>query len=441
MSTLEQLGRVIAGLDVKTMPDALRQKLRLHVADVVGAWVAATATAEGKALVGFRGATARSLGDHVMINCALARLSEIDDIHLAAMTTPGAIVVPAALTICASLPPVDADELAAAIAAGYEVMIRLGLAIDGPTALYRGIWPTYIGAPLGVAAGAARLFKLDATQTAHALASALTLSAPGVGHHNAATTTRWFAIGHAARGGLVAAQGAQMRFTADLDLLDGPFFKNVYGITPKLSAFTDDLDQPSSLAQLSFKPWCAARQTMPAVQALKDIIASGVEPDHMTEIRVAVLPPHLKMIDHGVVSGDRASFLTSLPYQMAAAALAPAALDDLSQTKLGLTPPLHAFMDCITLNADVGMLADYPVRWTARVTVVTSTGSHERTVTQVPGDPADTFDGATVTSKFVRFAAPVLGERDAIVLLGQALGVLSDARHCAIILQRIGSAT
>src|SRR5262249_20124918 len=158
------------------------------------------------------------------------------------------------------------------------------------------------------------------------------------------------------------------------------FFKNVYGITPKLSAFTDELDQPSSVAQLSFKPWCAARQTMPAVQALKDVIASGVEPDRMTEIHVAVLPPHLKMIDHGVVSGDRASFLTSLPYQMAAAALAPTALDDLSQTKLGLTPPLHAFMDCITLNADVGLLADYPAQWTARVVVVTSAGNHERIV-------------------------------------------------------------
>src|SRR5262249_56808264 len=131
--------------------------------------------------------------------------SEMDDTHLAARTTPGAIVVPAALTICASLPPLEADELAAAIVAGYEVMIRLGLAIDGPTALYRGIWPTYIGAPLGVAAVAARLFKLDETQTGHALASALTLAAPGVGHHNAPTTSRWVAIGNAARGGLTAA--------------------------------------------------------------------------------------------------------------------------------------------------------------------------------------------------------------------------------------------
>ena len=36
-------------------------------------------------------------------------------------------------------------------------MVRLGLAIGGPTVLYRGIWPTYFAAPFGVAAVAARL--------------------------------------------------------------------------------------------------------------------------------------------------------------------------------------------------------------------------------------------------------------------------------------------
>ena len=50
----------------------------------------------------------------------------------------------------------------AAIIAGYEVMTRLGRAIDGPTILYRGIWPTYFAAPFGVAAVVARLLQLDA---------------------------------------------------------------------------------------------------------------------------------------------------------------------------------------------------------------------------------------------------------------------------------------
>src|SRR5499433_2716947 len=91
--------------------------------------------------------------------CALARLSEIDDIHLPSMTTPGGIVVPAALSIAAG--PFAADDVLAAVLAGYEVMTRVGRAIDGPTVLYRGIWPTYFAAPAAVAAVATRLLRLD----------------------------------------------------------------------------------------------------------------------------------------------------------------------------------------------------------------------------------------------------------------------------------------
>src|SRR5262249_24849334 len=157
----------------------------------------------------------------VAINCALARLSEIDDIHLGSMITPGAIVVPAALTIAAALPDLEKDEVAAAIVAGYEAMIRLGAAIDGPSVLYRGIWRTYFAAPLGGARAAARLMRLTSEQPANALSIALITASPGTGHHAAATTARWLAVGHAAARGLQAAIAAGAGFTSDLKIAEG----------------------------------------------------------------------------------------------------------------------------------------------------------------------------------------------------------------------------
>ena len=62
---------------------------------------------------------------------------------------------------------------------------------------------------------------------------------------------------------------------------------------------------------------------MAATQALKEMLAEGVAAESILRIGVAVLPPHLKMIDHGVTAGDRFSHLTSVQYQMAVAALAP----------------------------------------------------------------------------------------------------------------------
>src|SRR5215468_7115469 len=113
------------------------EKLRLHVADTVGALVAATATNEGKALIRFR-REMQSLGggasmlDDISLYCALARLSEVDDIHLASMVTPGSIVIPSALILAAHANVSEAAELAAAILGGYEAMVRLGRAVNGP---------------------------------------------------------------------------------------------------------------------------------------------------------------------------------------------------------------------------------------------------------------------------------------------------------------------
>src|SRR5215467_13717066 len=437
MSALEQLGSYVAASGRERRNEAMRELVELHLIDTVGALIASTRTVEGLGLLRFRAAIrARGQGAWALdlaTRCALARLSEIDDIHLPSMTTPSAIVIPGALTLAGALPAVAADDVIAAILAGTEAMTRLGRAIDGPAILYRGVWPTYFAAPFGMAAVAARLLKLDEEASAHALALALTLAAPAVGHHNAATTSRWFAVGNAARNGLNAALAAQQGFTCDRKLLEGRVLPDVLGITPAVAALSDGLGERIALAEVSFKPWCAARQTMAATQALKDIIAGGVAPAAIDAIAVAVPPPHLKMIDHGVVAGDRASHLTSVQYAMAAAAFAPEMAFDVQQTPTDLPPPVRGLMVKINVEADARLLADYPVSWPARVRVAAGSARHEREVTHVPGDPALPFDRESVRKKFLRFTQPVLGAENAERILARCSGVLATGAFSQLI--------
>jgi 2-methylcitrate dehydratase PrpD len=402
--------------DAKTL-----EKLRLHVVDTIGAWIAATQTAEGRALIAFRdrmramGQPGRgNLRDDLATHCALVRLSEIDDIHLASMTTPGSIAIPAALTMAAALPDVNIGDVAAAMLAGYEAMIRLGLAIKGPNVLYRGIWPTYFAAGFATAAVAARLMRLDHQQTAHALALALTTASPSVGQHHAVTTARWLSAGNAARNGLVAAFAAQAGFTADAAVMASRLFPDVYAIEPDLAAMTGD--GALAFSQVSFKPWCAARQSMAATQALREVLDTGVAAGDVSEIAAHVLPPHLKMIDHGVKPGDRASYLTSLPYQLAVAALQPAQRADLNLAADMPLQSLQAFMARVKVTGDETLLADYPASWPARIVVTTSSGLYEQRVDHVPGDPARPFTEADIGSKFQHFAAPILGDTTATLL-------------------------
>jgi 2-methylcitrate dehydratase PrpD len=400
MTALETMAAFIAENMRGCVPAATRTTARLHAIDAVGAWIAGAHTVEGQALIAFRGPA-----PDLATACAVTRSSEIDAIHLASTTTPGGIIIPAALVIATLRGETDTAAVAEAIIAGTEAMVRLGAAIGGPGILYRGIWPTYFAAPFGVAAVAARLYELDARQTANALALGFALASAGVGHHNAATTARWFAIGNAARSGLTAAQAASRGFTSDLGLLDGGFLQGAYGITPDIAAFTANLGEEFALDQTSFKPWCGARQTMAATQALREAMIDGVAPGSIASITVHVPPPTLKMIDHAVRPGDRASHLTSVQYHLALAACDPAALMDVGHSPAVLTPDIQDFMRKVRVVADAALLAHYPKAWPARIALHTPQGMREHTVVHVPGDPQRPFDERDICDKFRHITA------------------------------------
>ena len=139
-TTLQSLAAYVHGAnDVDTKVHAA---VTLHVIDTIGAWIAGAHSAEGKALLSFRrqmraqSGAAQSILTDVMTNCAVARLSEIDDIHLASMTTPGAIVIPAALT-----PISPGVVLASARAAGETAPLIF-------PALFSAFWPEGIFNPI-----------------------------------------------------------------------------------------------------------------------------------------------------------------------------------------------------------------------------------------------------------------------------------------------------
>jgi 2-methylcitrate dehydratase PrpD len=426
VTTLERLGAHAARGYGQGLPVPARAALRLHLADTVGAWIAACKTAEAQALLGFESADRASLPGRVALACALARLSEVDDIHLASGTTPGALVVPPALTIGAAL-GCGGAQLAEAIAVGYDLMTRLGAALGGAAVLYRGIWPTYLAAPFAVAGVAARLLGLGEKQAAHALAIALALASPSVGRQSGPSMSRWLAIGDAARSGVAAALAAQAGFTGDLGMLEEGFLSDVYQVFLESGALLDGLEQGGGVLQTSIKPWCAARQTMAAAQALREIMQGGVLARDIAQVVVRVPLPYLKMIDHGVVRGERTSCLTSVSYQMALAALEPDASIDPGQTRDGLPAEFEQFMARISVLPDEELLRHFPECWPALVSVETSRGRRDKLVLQVPGDPERPFDDYQVAAKFWRLVEPLVGEQSAENLLRLCFDALAES--------------
>lgn len=440
MTALELFGEWLAdGHKPRLSPD-LQKLLGLHVADTVGAWVASAHTQEGRRILAYRNALARECAGaslEIAIHCAVTRLSEIDDIHLASMITPGSIVVPAALAMAAALSDAEPAALNNAILAGYEAIVRFGLVIDGPAVSNRGIWPTYFGAAFGVAATASRLLKLDASQSAHALALALTLSSPGVGLQDAVSMSRWLAAGLAARNGLQAATAAQAGFTSDPSLLEGNYFRGIYNITPNVAALTEGLRERLILQDVAFKPWAAARQTMAATQAFRELLATGVKADGIEAVEIAVPPPFLRMVDHGI--GARMSRLTSLPYQIAIAALDPEAAFDVGQQRQ-VPAAVEALMAKVKVAADESLMTDFPKVWHARVRVNAGDQWYERAGTDASGNSVKPFDKSDVRKKFRRTGAGAVGAEACDGLIDLSLAVIDGTAKPTQLLAKIAAA-
>ena len=137
-------------------------------------------------------------------------------------------------------------------------------------------------------------------------------------------------------------------------------------------------------------------------------------------------PPCLKMIDHGVVAGERTSFLTSVAYQLALAAFDPGAALDPAHTPESVPAEIRDFMAKISVRADEDLLRHYPRSWPAKLVASVPSGKREKLVLHVPGDPERPFDESQVAAKFRRLVAPLAGERAAGELLERCLSALDE---------------
>jgi 2-methylcitrate dehydratase PrpD len=71
------------------------------------------------------------------------------------------------------------------------------------------------------------------------------------------------------------------------------------------------------------------------------------------------------------------------------------------------------------------------------VTVTTESGTCERRVTAVPGDPSRPFSADDVAAKFRRFVTPVIGEKGAEDLLAAASAAVDGRRPPAELMQAV----
>jgi 2-methylcitrate dehydratase PrpD len=428
MSVIGTLAAFVASANASALPEAQRERLRLHVADTAIASLAGASIPEGKSLRVLTDGSA--LPARIARLAAATRLTEIDDIHLPSCVTPSAGVVPVALTLAAETANFDIGEIASAIWAGTEIAARLGLAVNGPQILYRGIWPTYLVAPVAAAATAARLMGLNEARTGHALSLAVMLMAGGVGRIHGAPSGRWFLYANAVAGGIAAAQAARADFRGDLEVLDKTWLSDTHGIALNQEQLTEKLGASSVYTQLSLKPFCSAKQAIAAVDAFQTLLGRGIRPDDISKIQVRVPPSYAGMISTRAEAGARISTIVSVAHQLALAALVPAALYDIDRSAPKIDAAVALFAAKVEVAADPDLLPFYPQHWPAEVDVTVGGEVLRQRVVEAAGDPEHPLDANGVTDKGHRVLDPLVGQARATEWLKLSTAVLDDQAAC-----------
>ena len=206
--------------------------------------------------------TPASIEGAAIANAALFHARSQDDTHAASTSHPGSPTMAAALAIGEAGGHGGAEVLDA-IVLGYEVLGRIGRAFDeGITA--RGFRAAAVLGGFGAAAVAARLLRLSAEQTAHALGFAANLAGGLAQVWREGSAEGPLQLGFAARNGISAARAAAAGATAACAALDGPAgFFHAYADTDDAPAEAlRGIGHTWQLTEVTVKPYpvCAILQ-------------------------------------------------------------------------------------------------------------------------------------------------------------------------------------
>ena len=187
-----------------------------------------------------------------LVNGISSNILDYDDTHLRTVMHP---TVPVAAALCALTEhrPVTGAQFIQAFVLGIEVGCRVGNAVS-PWHYAHGWHISSTCGVFGAAAGAAKLLGLDTQQTAWALGLAAT-QASGL-REMMGGMGKSYNLGHAARGGLLAAVLAERHFTSSERALEAPRgFAHVLGDEPNLDELTRGLGETWELAANAYKPY------------------------------------------------------------------------------------------------------------------------------------------------------------------------------------------
>ena len=296
-----RLARHAAGLAFADLPPAAVAGAKTFLLDSLGVGIAGATAPDADRV---RAAAARwGAGNEATLWGTGARLpaasaafvngfqlhgQEFDCLHEAAVLHPMATLLPAALGWAEREGGISGPAFLAALAAGVDVAVALGLAATGALGFFR---PATAGG-FGAAAATARLAGFEASRIADAMGLLYAQTSGTMQPHIEASVALPLQPGFNARAALCAADLAASGLPGPHGAIDGPFgylalFETGFDLAPVWAA----LAGARRIAELSHKPFPAGRATHGGIEGVAQLRAEhGFAPAEVARVVVRAPP-------------------------------------------------------------------------------------------------------------------------------------------------------
>lgn len=275
-STTAEVARFISDLRYERIPSEVISHVKMCILDTLGCALYGSTLPWGKIVVQFvkecgagRGALIWGDGSEVpspnapLANGTLVHSFELDDIYRGGSLHTGAVTLPAVDALLSQVDQTSGKDFLAAVVAGFETGCRVGRA-NGISQLRRGFHPTGTTGTFAAGAAAAKLLRLDASQTLQALGIAGTQGAGLMAAQEGSMVKRMHP-GRAAQSGVYGALLAAKGFTGIENILEAPYggFCSTLSDHAEIDLITKKLGEEYVSLNIGFKvyPCCANNHT------------------------------------------------------------------------------------------------------------------------------------------------------------------------------------
>ena len=442
IAVTRELSEFTAGLQFDNLSESVVERTRLLAMDHVGIALRARHAADLNesmsttlARLGLGEGSASVIGDDrgyappaaALYNGNLAHSLDFDDTHARGSIHPSAPIVPAAFA-AAEMAGANGRDIIAGIVAGYEVQIRLSIALKPSEHYARGFHPTATCGVFGAAAAAARVFGLTAHQIANAFGLCGSQAAGSMQFLLDGAWNKPFHTGYAAMGGLMAASFAADGFRGAGQALEGKAgFLHAYAPNSDHQAAVADLGERFETLEIAVKPYPSCRYGHAAMDALIDLrAANDIDYQDIESIEVGLPRTGWNLI--GDPENDKQNPKNYVDGQFSMPFVAAVAIRD---GKMGWDSYAPHLVDGDTLAlckrirsvVDAKVEAEFPAHMGGLVRVHTGSGNFEKMVVIARGEPENFLSAAQMRGKFDDLTGPYLSETDRDALAGALLSL------------------